>query len=187
MIDDPAYSIIERLRREQRSAIRRTSNATSSAPLPTAQWVRAEFRAEMRQLRRPLRTITARNALEWADRLSSLRNQNPQDGAQAPSQRRHVAPARCRRRPCHRPLRPTAEWVRAEYRTEMRQLGVAQRTITTHTALRWAHILSSIRRRREATVRPVFDRMRFLRVAFPLADLPTRYRTMIMLLSPNEQ
>ncbi len=82
MIDDPAYSIIERLRREQRNALRRTSNATSSAPLPTAQWVRAEYRAEMRQLRRPLRTITARNALEWADRLSSLRNRNPQDGAQ---------------------------------------------------------------------------------------------------------
>jgi len=82
---------------------------------------------------------------------------------------------------------PTAEWVRAEYRTEMRQLGVAQRTITTHTALRWAHILSSIRRRREATVRPVFDRMRFYRVAFPLADLPTQYTLMLMLLAPNEQ
>ena len=44
-----------------------------------------------------------------------------------------------------------------------------------------------IRRRRQTTVRPVFERMRFFRVAFPLAGLAQRYTTMLMLLYPTEQ
>jgi len=69
----------------------------------------------------------------------------------------------------------------------MRQLGVGQRTITARNVLRWAHILSSTRRRRQTTLRPVFDWIRYYHVAFPLAELPRRYTTMLMLLPPEEQ
>ena len=207
MIDDPAYPIIERLRREQRNARRRILHATSSVSLPTAQWVRSEYSAEMQQLHRPLRSITARSALEWTDLLSSLRRRNldqalPGCIAATCEPQVELPPARARRLPCRQPSKPTAEWTRAEYRGEMRQLGMAQRTITARNVLHWAHILSSIRRwknaRREATLRHILTLMRPERVvraptheeqpiAFPLADLATQYNTMLMLLSPDEQ
>ena len=214
---DPAYPIIERLRREQRNARRRSIHATTSVSLPTAKWVRAEFIVEMRQLRRPLRTITARNALGWADVLSSLRRQNLEHAPPSTTATcEHVAPsttatcepptvparrprtARDRSLPCRQPSKPTAEWARAEYRGEMRQLGIAQRTVTARNVLRWVHVLSSIRRRREATLRHALTRLTPVRVvcsstheeppmAFPITDLPVLYNQMLMALPPETQ
>jgi len=203
---DPAYPIIERLRREQRNARRRVVHAASlpsTAAPPTAQWVRAEYRAEMRRLHRPLRVITARNALEWAHALSSLRRQDGEatptivtptmtTTATAPSavvatplattttrRSRAPVPRRCRHAVLRHPAKPTAEWTRTEYRAEMAQLGLAQRTVTARDVLRWVHILSSVRRRRLATLRQTFERLYSTPVAFPIVELVAQYKARI--------
>ena len=158
------YPIIERLRREQRNARRRIVPG-ALVRAPTVQWLRTEYRVEMRLLNRPLRAINSQNVTQMHTDLITMRQQMllnppphpPPPGPIAPTTHRAT---RTRRRTRNLQF-PTVAWIRATYRREIRQLSVNLRSITTTNSRRWLMRLRFMRRRQLDLARPIFEQLRF--------------------------